>query len=513
MGWEKWRRLLPIHGNLPRQWNCSWRTIRDNKLMSNMGIYLLGSLVQKAAQFLLIPLYISYFSPAEYGISGITLAVEGFLSMLVGLSLQSAIARQYYEYKDDPESFKSYITTNLLFLSVFVLTATLVLDHWGEPFWGMIAGRQVSFSPYIRLAIWLAGADVMMQIPLVLYRTSHRATAFVVAQFILFLVSTTTIIMLVVVLKMGVRGQLIALLIAYTIITVILIVLLLRDYISVHVDVKYLRMALSYSLPLIPHSIASWTLVMVDRVLLETGGVSLDKIGVYNLAYQLSLLMSVLVFSIHQAWSPYYYQIMKEGTRTHDTIKRMILLYIAGVGGLCLFGILFGGDLVVWMAPSQYKAAQAYMPPILLGHLFLGFYYLSSLPLFYYNRTREIPIITLVSSGINILLNLWWIPLWGAMGSAFATLLGYFSMFLLALFFGFRQQRIELPLGKILVLVGIIVLATSFFSISSQTSPVSILYGFTMLKIVVWLSYIGLATLWLVRPSLVDLGSSKEVTQ
>jgi O-antigen/teichoic acid export membrane protein len=489
--------------NLIEKVRFGWRLIRNSKLISNASIYVMGSMLQKAAAFLLIPLYTRYLTPSDYGIIGLAQSIQGVFSLLIGLGLYSAVARLYFDFRDEPSLLKSFISSNFLFISLFALISTIIFTKWGKVLWDQFSGGQVSFSPYIQLALLLAFSDVIFLIPVTLYRAAQRATAFVTAHVSVFLFGIAIIIFLVVIKRMGAEGMLIGDLIANLLVASILVFLLLREYFTPHFHWKYVRSSLKFSMPLVPHTIASWALIAIDRILLESGGISLDQIGLYNLGYQLGMIMSILVYSINQAWSPYYYDLMKRMENPESKIRHMILFYVAIMGGICLVGILFSREFVHLIAPDRYQGAEIFVSPILFGHLLLGFYYLASVPLFYFKRTSVIPIITLVGAVTNILLNLWWIPTSGAIGSAWATAISYGITFGLALIMSFRYQRIELPFTKLSLMIGLV------FAAVIWTTIVNGAQGFSELKLVYYLVKAGflvafmlLAIVWLAKPAI-----------
>jgi O-antigen/teichoic acid export membrane protein len=417
--------------------------VKKNKFITSAGIYVFGSSLQKGAGFLLIPLYTRFLSPSDYGIVGLATSVQGVLTIILGLGLYGAIARYYYEYKDDPEALRSYISSTVLFLAGTALIISLLLSKWGSYLWGPIVGSQVDFDPYIRLAIGLSFCDAIIQIPLVLYRTSQRAIPFVLAQFSIFLFSTGGIIYYVVYLKQGAEGRLVGDFIANAFIAIFLVILLFRKYFSPQIKWEFIVSSLKFSLPLVPHAVAGWALYAVDRVLLEAKGIPLDQIGLYNLGYQLGMAMNILVYGINQAWSPYYYSLMKRPASPDSKIQVMIMFYVSFVGGICLAGVLFSQEIVKLVASSRYLGAEVYVPPILFGYLLQGFYFVFSASLFYYKRTHIIPLITLVGAAANVILNLLWIPIWGVMGSAWATLVSFAVTFVMAFIIGRRYQKIN----------------------------------------------------------------------
>lgn len=475
-----------------------WQWAKSNQLVSNASIYVGGTLLQKAFSFLLIPLYLHYLTPEDYGIVGLATAVYTVLSILVGLGLYGAVSRLYHDHRDQPAELRRYLTSNMLFLAAIALGLSLLLDQFGAPVWSLVTSGNIPFSPYVRLMIWISFGAVLYQLPITVYQTAQRPVAFVIANLCLFLATAAAVIYFVAVRRMGAHGQLLGHMLANLATAGVLVVLLFKDHFTWRFDLGAVRKSLAYSLPLIPHSVAGWAMTAINRVLLESG-VTLAALGVYNLAYQLGLVMSILVSSVNQAWLPYYFSTMKRNPRPGKTVRQVVMVYTTAMGGICLLGSLFSPEFVRWLAPDRYQGAERYVPPILFAYLLQGFYYFASSPLFYYKTTRVVPVMTFAGAGVNILLNLWWIPLYGALGSSWAITAAFAVLFIIAYFLGRRYQKIDLPIPKLASLVGINLLGVVFSSFSAFQADLT-LGWLAAVKVIMLALYGLLVYLWFVRP-------------
>jgi len=73
----------------------------------------------------------------------------------------------------------------------------------------------------------------------------------------------------------------------------------------------------------------------------------------------------------------------------------------------------------------EYHGAGPVIPVVILGFLFQGFFFLSSIGITITKEARYYPMITAVAAVSNIVLNFIFIPYWGIMASAWATVAGY----------------------------------------------------------------------------------------
>jgi O-antigen/teichoic acid export membrane protein len=298
-----------------------------------------------------------------------------------------------------------------------------------------------------------------MQVPVALYQAQQKARQFVSVQYGRFLLGVLTSLLFVVSLKLGAYGVLLSQLVSGAVVATVVLYIATRAWFVRSVAWHYVRTGLGYGLPLVPHGIASWILQASDRVLLARF-VPLAEVGLYNFGYTLGMGMQFLVMGINQAWSPHYFRLMKSDPGADRKIIRVVSVYISAMGGICLAGALFAGEIVHILMPERFYGAVPYIAPVLVGYLFLGLYYFSSAPLFYYKRTVIVPLLTGSAAALNILLNLWLIPIFGALAAAWVTLGTYGILFLLAFVVGRRYQRLNYPLIRYGVLLALLLAAT-----------------------------------------------------
>jgi O-antigen/teichoic acid export membrane protein len=72
----------------------------------------------------------------------------------------------------------------------------------------------------------------------------------------------------------------------------------------------------------------------------------------------------------------------------------------------------------------------------------LGVYYNLSIWYKLSNQTNKGAMISLIGAGITIVLNIWWVPVFGYTGSAWATFICYFSMMVICYLMGAKYYPI-----------------------------------------------------------------------
>lgn len=445
------------------------RTRQNNNILSSAAIYVLGNVLQKAAAFLLIPIYTYYLSPDDFGITGIVQSVNQVLTILVALGINSAVQRYYYEYYRDNERLRQYVSSTFLFLTVAVSGTSLVLSLHGAYLWGLFF-PQVPFIPYAQLMIWTVWGSVLTQYALNLYQARQEAGRFVITQIGGFLLSSAVTVYLVVCRHFGARGQLTGLLVGSVVTALISSILLLREYATLKVSWNLIRVSLVYGLPLIPHLIAQWAKTSLDRFFLANYS-TLDEVGVYTLGHSIGLVMHVIMVSTNQAYTPYYFDMMKRHSHPEDRFRRVVAVYVTIFGFICLVGVLFSPELLKILAPPRYFPAAEVVPLILFGFLISGYYFLFVNPLFYFEKTGWVPWLTGTAAAASIGLNFILVPRLGALGAAMTFATSALLTFVLTFYISRQFWKVELPYGRYLLLNTLLGLVVTWMTVRARAQP------------------------------------------
>jgi O-antigen/teichoic acid export membrane protein len=222
---------------------------------------------------------------------------------------------------------------------------------------------------------------------------------------------------------LGVTGALISDAVASTFLALLLLSEL-RTRATLAFDWAPLREALRFSIPKVPHGLLAQTLNLADRRILEEF-VSLGQVGIYSVGNNFAGAMKFPLSAFEPAWQPFVFENAKKPGGAGEialVATRMAILFVT----IALALALILPDLLIFMAKKpEFHAAAPVVPVVILGILFQGFFFLSSVGITVTKEARYYPIITGVAAVVNIALNLWLIPYYGIMASAWATVAGY----------------------------------------------------------------------------------------
>jgi len=181
---------------------------------------------------------------------------------------------------------------------------------------------------------------------------------------------------------------------------------------------------LSFGLLMIPSLLAGWIMGMSDRYFLSFYG-ELSDVGIYSLGYKFGKLLEILiVWPFQLAWPAFSFSISADSN--HTQMYARTLTYLLGVLIFALLGLsLMGRPLLQLIVHHDYVEAYKIIPLIALSYVFSGIHYCVSPGIHLSGNTRYLPVVTFSACLINILLNIIFIPHFGMIGAAWATVVSF----------------------------------------------------------------------------------------
>lgn len=185
---------------------------------------------------------------------------------------------------------------------------------------------------------------------------------------------------------------------------------------------EYWRYALRFNIPLIPYYLSQSIFNQSDRIMISHIG-GQDKAAIYGVAYTLAMLLQIVLNSINNAYTPWFYKRLKDGMREKN---RAVSNGIALLMSLLLLGVItVTPEIIQILATKEYMEAIWVVPPVAMSVLFLYYTQLFVNFEFYYEEKRMLVYGTVGSAIINIVLNLIFIPKFGFIAAAYTTLVSY----------------------------------------------------------------------------------------
>ncbi len=439
------------------------------QLISQTAIYGLSSIVGRFLNYLLVPLYTYTFNAGEYGVVSELYAYAGFFAVLLAFGLETGYFRfrQKSEYDADAvyQNAQSFLTfANLLFVSA--------VWWWLQPLSNWL--RYPDHPDYLLWFACILALDAITALPFARLRAENRAWRFAgikmaeifltIALNLFFLLACPKLVTVwpdstlatVYDPQLGVGYIFISNLIA----SVFKCLLLLPQLkgIPLRFDSHILGPMGRYSLPMVVIGFAGMVNEMLDRAILKVLlpydlATNLKMLGIYGACYKLSVLMTLFVQAFRYAGEPFFFSYA--GRADAKRAYALVMQYFVMAGVFIFLLVMLYIDLFKYFIGEEFRAGLPVVPILLLANLCFGIYVNLSVWYKLSDRTGLGAWVSLAGAGLTIVLNILWIPRWGYMGSAWATLACYFFMVCLSWLLGRHYYPVTYPLGKIVTYLGL----------------------------------------------------------
>lgn len=413
------------------------------ELSKNLAIYGLGDVAIQAINFLLLPIYVRYLTPVDYGILAILGSVEAVTKLFFRWGVDGSFMRFWYDCPDDRS--RQRLASTLFFFLLAVNGVLLVLAAAGAPLLSRRLGAP-GYALALQLVLLNTFAIGFTFIPFHVLRMEKRSREFSLLAFARSAATLMLRMALVIGLGMGVMGVVVA----DIAVSAVLLVVMVRWFAPLIRPVfsrTVLRESLAFGLPRVPHGFAQQVIAVGDKFVL-TAFVPLAQIGLYSMGVSVGLIQKLFLAAFEYAWAPFYYATVREpdAQRVFSTVTTygvaILALTTAGLSAIA-------ADLLDVVTHGQYTAAAGVVAWTSIGVFFQGVYLLTSIGLNITKNTQYYPVSTAVAAAINIGLNVVLIPRLGIMGAAYANGVAYATQAGIAYVLSQRFYPIHYEYGRL----------------------------------------------------------------
>ncbi|MEE3235105.1 MAG: polysaccharide biosynthesis C-terminal domain-containing protein [Candidatus Latescibacterota bacterium] len=260
------------------------------------------------------------------------------------------------------------------------------------------------------------------------------------------------------------------------------------------IDWKTLKIYLSYSLPLVPMGILYWTIQMSDRYLIDLF-LSKKEVGRYAATYTLGGLISFV-------YGPIFAFLMPAATKLweNNQLDDLRQFFLRSLKYPSIIAIPIAFTSPVWglttiklVAGTNYVTSKILILVVLIGYLALmiGTFFATILHLTKKNAT--LLWINILTAGVNIGLNLVFIPVYGIEGAGLSTAITFLIQ--TTVFYLFSRRYFTFDLGiknlvKIIIASLLCTLLMSFWGIHNlETLITCIILGTSVYIALLWISH------------------------
>lgn len=375
--------------------------------------FLICAFFQKGISVITTPIFTRLLTTAEYGEYSVFNSWLGIVTVFVSLNLYyGCYTSGLVRYEDDRENFvSSFYGINLTCELLWLLIYFIFRNFWNRLFSLTTVQMLCMFS-----LIWTTSIFNFWSAK---QRVRFKYKALVIITMIMSLAKPLLGIALVLNSEDKVTARIFGLCIVELILCLPLFLEQLKK--NHHLfNRDYWKYALTFAIPLIPHYLSQVVLNSSDRIMIKDM-VGSSEAGIYNLAYSISMIMSLFCTALMQTLEPWMYiKLKKKEGRQIAPIAYSTIAFMAVIN---IILILVAPEIVTIFAPQTYYDAIWVIPPIAMSVFFLYQYSFFAVIEFYYKETKFISIATVSGALINVITNYIFIKIIGWEAAGYTTLL------------------------------------------------------------------------------------------
>jgi O-antigen/teichoic acid export membrane protein len=375
-----------------------------------------GAVLRNAVALLLLPLYATFLTKAEFGVLGLLEATARILIVVLQMGMGSAyiLAAMHEETADR----QTTVSTAFSFLTISSLIVAAVLVLLSRPLSAVLLGK-AEYQALLTLILASVFFQTLRTVPLAKLRVEKRSKLYSVLVALTGVLLGMFCVAALALLRKGLVGAVAANALAAAVTGALCVATMKKDLVR-RFSKACLKTMLKFGLPLVPAALAGTALMAADRYFIQHYR-TLDEVGLYELGYRFGMVMGLAVAAVQMAWPPVMYAAAKR-----DNAREFYALFLTYFFfGLCFVGlglVLFSPDIIHAMG---WGGAARVVPWIVASYVFWGIQAVTNVGVSLKKKTHHLAIVTVAAAVFNLLLNRLLIPTHGITGAAAATLISY----------------------------------------------------------------------------------------
>tara|TARA_R110001592_G_scaffold327268_1_gene608362 strand:+ start:455 stop:1915 length:1461 start_codon:yes stop_codon:yes gene_type:complete len=430
------------------------------KLFKQTAIYGLATVLPRMISFLLVPIYTDVMAPGKYGEVTLIFSWFAIFNVFLAYGMETAFFRFYKE----ADNRKKVVSTSLL----SIMGSTILLVLIGILFKEKLSNALNIDLVFMNYVLGILALDALAIIPFAWLRANEKPMRYAIVKILNVSLNLGFTLFFLILLPKMADGtstgflnsiykpdyEIPYILISTLIASGVTLLLMIRVYIRrpyVFDTVLWTRMV-GYAMPVMVAGIAFTINEVFDRYLLSEllpVDIAKSEMGKYSACYKLALFMTLFATAFRMGIEPFFFS--HSDTKNPQKAYAQITNYFVVLGSIILVAVVVFSDVLkqFLVLNEAYWEAMPIVPLIVLASFFLGIYHNLSVWYKVTDKTIFGAYISMIGAVITLIINFVFIPYFGYMASAVATVSAYGTMMLLSFYFGRMYYPIPYNFRKI----------------------------------------------------------------
>jgi len=400
------------------------------KLLKSFSIYSITSVLTASIPFLILPVLTHYLSPYDYGQLSLFNTYVLILVPLISLGSNGLVGLEFFKNKKLAFSkLFSSVARFILLNFICILFLTFFLKDNLESFLEL-PSKWILVIPFVALLTIIVeqySSQLINQKKAFLYGgVSVSRVVIEVSLTLLFIIG----------IGMNWEGRIFSWITTVFLMAIVAIYYFKKEgwLIKNSFDIKLVKEALIYGLPLVPHILGKFVINQSDAIFIAKM-VSIEDVGIYRIGYQFGFVIAIFSGIFLNIYSPYLYErLAKINYKKKIEIVRISYVFIFALIALTLLVTFSTNTIFKYLIDEKYSSGAQYVFWISLSYLFWGGYLIFAGYIFHLKKTIILAYLSVLNVALNLILNYLLISKYGVIGAAYATTISFFVVFILCAF-------------------------------------------------------------------------------
>lgn len=466
-------------------------------LAKDTAVYGLSSIVGKFINWCLVPIYTEVLMTGEFGVMTNIYSFTALIAVILTFGMETGFFRFANKEENNPLSVYS---TSLAFVGALCAIFLILCFTFLQPIADFLEYKD--HSDYIAIMAIVVAIDAFSSIPFAYLRYKKRPIRFASIRVGAILITVSfTIFFLLVCPKIYVNNPSLIdwfydpnyktgyVFVANVIGSLFSLLLLVPQLIGFKhsLDKDLLIRMVKYSFPLLILGIAGILNQTVDKIiypfLFEDKDYALQQLGIYSACSRLAIIMMMFTQAFRFAFEPFIFAKNKNTDNTKaytDAMKYFVIFSL-----VIFLGVMFYLDIIKHFIrnPAYYDGLDV-VSIIMMGYILFGIYFNLSFWYKMIDKTYFGAVFSIIGCLTTIALNIIFVPKYGYIASAWATLICNLIMMLLSLYFERKYRPIPYDyksIGFYFSLALILYMISYFVEISNEYMKMAFRTGLLIL--------------------------------
>lgn len=449
---------------------------------SKSAVVFVGRILGKTLELLSIVIIGYFLGASTYGSYVFMISFLAFFTIIPKFGMDTGIVSFLSRGHIDQSDKKSLATFSLVLSSLLSLFFILLLYLFKDFFYKIFVPTSVDMNLFVVLIPSIYFFTLNQIIVSILRGYKKVVEKVILVDLVSPIIKLCSIAIIVLVFKISDYSVLVFSYYLSSGIVFILLVLRLKhlDLIRLGVKNSINKKLIQYSMPLLFANSIMIINTNIDKYMIGVLLTNAD-VGVYKLAMQFSLILSLALVSANSIMSPiisslYHDNKLVKLKHIYKTITKWIVVF-----NLTVFGgmVVFASDLVALLG-AEWTLASKVLIIACLGQIVNSFVGAVTIINNMTGNQKKVLISSSITLLINIILNIILIPMFGIIGAAFATSISIAFRNIMNFIFMYKKFKIHPYDKSYFKIITIITLATAFTFLMYQITNIDLLLKYIL---------------------------------